>query len=92
MPHTSYKHLSYMGNTQTTHTFGDLPVVDHQGDMPVCVKAAASKAIITGLWHSKWTNSRFDAKQDFVLGLLHGDKDDKRVPTLPDFTGETLGY
>ena len=59
-----------------SNTFGDLPVVDDQGDRGECVKAAASKAILAGLRHSKWTESRFDAKQDFLLELLHGDKDD----------------
>ena len=68
-----------------THTFGNLPVVDYQGDREVCVKAAASKAIVAGLWHSKWTNSRFDADQKFVHGLLHGDRDDVLASINPTY-------
>ena len=40
------------------------------------MKAATSKAVVAGLEYSKWTPARFDANQDFVLGALHGDKDD----------------
>ena len=67
------------------HTFGQQAVVDHQGNRNVCVKAATSKAIVAGLWHSKWTESRFDADQKFVLGLLHGDKDDKLSAINPTY-------
>ena len=68
-----------------THTFEEMPVVDDQGDRGVCVKAAAAKAILAGLWHSKWTESRFDADQKFVLGLLHGDKDDILADINPTY-------
>ena len=61
------------------------PVVDDQGDRELCVKYSASKAIVNGLWHCKWTNSRFDASQDFVLGLLHGDKDDVLAAINPTY-------
>ena len=67
------------------NTFGREAVVDQQGDKNVCVKAAASKAIVTGLWHSKWTESRFDADQKFVHGLLHGDRDDKLAAINPTY-------
>jgi len=50
-------------------------VVDDQGDRVVCVEVATSKAILAGLWHSKWTKSRFVADQEFVLGLLQEDKE-----------------
>ena len=74
-----------------THTLEHLPVVDDQDDtkwldLPlsddqvdgVCVRAAASKAIVAGLWHSKWTESRLDADQEVVLGLLHRHKNDNQ--------------
>ena len=65
------------------NTFGREAVVDDQGDSDLCVKAAASKAIVNGLWHCKWTKSKFDADQNFVFGLLNGDKVDKLEKNQP---------
>ena len=64
-----------------------LYVVDahDQGDRGVYVRAAASKAIVTGLWHSKWTKSRFVADQELVLGLLQADKDDILASINPTY-------
>ena len=75
-----------------THTLEQPTVVDQQGDRGVCVKAAASKAILAGLWHSKWTKSRFVADQEFVIRLLQEDKDDKLAAINPTLLhGRNLG-
>jgi len=59
------------------------PKVDNQGNKEVCVKAAASKAVVGGLWSGKWTNSNFDADQAYVAGLLHGDSEDSLISINP---------
>jgi len=67
-------------------------VVDDQGDRVVCVEVATSKAILAGLWHSKWTKSRFVADQEFVIRLLQEDKDDKLAAINPTLLhGRNLG-
>jgi len=52
------------------------PWVNNQGDKGICVRAALCKPIVAGLEKKKWIEYRFDAGQEFVLGLLMGDRDD----------------